>query len=106
LILGNYLHDEQTQRLYTEGAHLLDTEPFHFETAGAWLIGHDAREILLETSTQPQRVLNAVETILQTEVDVEGPLRLVGETGSAAEQSRLLLMAFQQGLVAAGNPTR
>lgn len=99
LILESYLEDEQISRLYTEAAHLLEAATFNFETAGAWLVGHDAKKSLLESSAQPERVLNTVNTILQTEVDVDGPLRLVGETGTAAEQSRLLLIAFQQGLM-------
>jgi hypothetical protein len=40
-----------------------------------------------------------VKPILHTEVDVEEPLRLVGETGTTVKQSRLLLIAFQQGLI-------
>ncbi len=48
-----------------------------------------------------------VKPILHTEVDVEEPLRLVGETGTTVKHSRRRrrrLIAFQQGLISERSP--
>lgn len=76
LLLKHYLEAGNQERLYAEGAHLLERSDFEYEVAGAWLLGHDARE-LLEASD------NAKNT-------VPFYLDLVKRESSAANESRLL----------------
>lgn len=99
LVLGHYLNDENTARLYEVGAHLLERENFDYEVAGAWLAGHDARQCIANHSEQPCRVLDAVENVLLTEADANGSLRLVGEAGARAPTALKLLGGFRDGMI-------
>lgn len=99
LVLGNYLNDENTARLYEVGAHLLDREDFDYEVAGAWLAGYDALQCVANHSEQPRRVLGAVESLLLTEADAKGNLRLVGEVGAKAQTALKLLGGFRDGMI-------
>ncbi|MDZ7768766.1 MAG: nucleotidyl transferase AbiEii/AbiGii toxin family protein [Woeseiaceae bacterium] len=99
LVLGNYLNDENTARLYEVGAHLLERKNFDYEAAGAWLAGHDAHQCIANHSEQPRRVLDAVENVLLTESDANGNLRLVGEAGARAPTALRLLGGFQDGII-------
>jgi predicted nucleotidyltransferase len=42
LILRNYLHGKNADRLYTGAAHLLEVDDFDFEVAAAWVAGSGA----------------------------------------------------------------
>jgi predicted nucleotidyltransferase len=99
LVLGYYLNDENTARLYEVGAHLLERENFDYEVAGAWLAGHDAHQCIVNHSEQPRRVLDAVENVLLTESDANGNLRLVGEAGAGAPTALKLLGGFRDGMI-------
>jgi predicted nucleotidyltransferase len=99
LVLGNYLNDENTARLYEVGAHLLDREDFDYEVAGAWLAGYDAVQCIANHSKKPRRVLDAVEDVLLTEADANGNLRLVGEVGAKAPTALKLLGGFRDGII-------
>lgn len=97
LILRNYLNGENTARLYAEASHLLKADDFDYESAGAWLAGHDARICIFQHSKQPDQVVDALERILETEIDTNGNLKLIGETGASADQSLGLLTSFYNG---------
>jgi predicted nucleotidyltransferase len=100
LVLGNYLSDKAAEeRLYNEAPHLLEAEDFDYQVAGAWLAGRDSAEAITLTSAEPERLLNAVRDILVSEVNPDGPLRLVGESGSPQTALRLL-KGFLDGLSA------
>lgn len=103
LVLGNYLNDENTARLYEVGAHLLEQENFDYEVAGAWLAGYDALQCIANHSEQPRRVLDAVENLLSAETDANGNLRLVGEAGARAPAVMKLLAGFRDGLIGETN---
>ena len=104
LVLGHYLNDEDTVRLYEVGAHLLKRDDFDYDVAGAWLAGYDAVQCITNHSEQPRRVLDAIENVLSTEADPNGNLRLVGEVGARASTALKLLGGFRDGVV--GKSTR
>jgi predicted nucleotidyltransferase len=97
LILQNYLKGENADRIYEDAAHLLEADDFDYDMAGAWLAGHDAAGCLVQNSSEPDRVITRVESILSTEADPDGPLSLVGETGLGVDRSLQLLNAFREG---------
>ena len=99
LVLEHYLNDENRERLFEVGAHLLERNDFEYEVAGAWLAGYDALQCVTNHSMQPQRVLDAVESVLLTEADGNGNLRLVGEVGAKAPEALKLLGGFREGLL-------
>lgn len=99
LVLGHYLNDENTARLYEVGAHLLEREDFDYEVAGAWLAGYDAVQCIANYSKKPRRVLDAVENVLLTEADANGNLRLVGEVGAKAPTALKLVGGFRDGII-------
>jgi len=98
LVLGNYLNDENAKRLYEVGTHLLESDDFDYEAAGAWLAGHDSARCITGHSEQPYRVLDVVREILDAEADSDGDLRLVGETGTKAQTALKLLTGFRDGI--------
>jgi len=98
LVLKNYLNGENAARLYEVGAHLLESDDFDYDVAGAWLAGHDSARCIIGHSDHPGRVLSAVNDILSAETDADGRLRLVGETGQDAENTLKLLAGFRDGL--------
>jgi len=101
LILGNYLSgNANAERLYNEAAQLLESEEFDYQVAGAWLAGRDSAEAIAATSADPDRLLNAVRDVLVSEVNPDGPLRLVGESGSDPQTAVRLLQGFLNGLSA------
>ena len=105
LVLRSYLNGENAERLYTEAAHLLDADDFDYESGSAWLAGRDVRTCIAENSEQPKRVLDAVEKILTIEVDPNGTLQLIGETGASADRSLYLLASFREGFHSIGDKT-
>lgn len=100
LILKNYLNEENTTRLYDEAAHLLETDDFDYESAGAWLAGHDAAAGIASTSPNPPRLFDALRAVLNDETDADGKLRLIGECGLEPESALSLLRSFRDGLFA------
>ena len=81
LILSNYFKVEDSIRLYNEASHLLEDRDFDYDAAGAWLAGHDAG-LLVARCENPKKVIHYVESVLTTETDPNGPLRLIGEVGA------------------------
>jgi predicted nucleotidyltransferase len=98
LVLANYLNDDNAERLYEVGLHLLESDDFDYEAAGAWLAGHDSARCITGHSEHPSRVLDVVKGILDAEADPDGDLRLVGETGTKAQTSLKLLAGFRDGI--------
>ncbi len=98
LVLANYLNDENAERLYEVGLHLLESDDFDYEASGAWLAGHDSARCIIGHSKQPRRVLDVVKEILDAEADSDGDLRLVGETGTKAQTTLKLLTGFRDGI--------
>jgi len=98
LVLKNYLDAGNQHRLYDEAAHLLDHNNFDYERAGAWLAGQDAAATIGKDAAKQTRTHHMIATILTSESDPDGPLRLIGEVGGReAENIRLLLAAFLRG---------
>ena len=97
LILSNYFNVEDPNRLFSEAPHLLDAEDFDYDAAGAWLAGHDAG-LQVARCENPERVIDYVRSVLTTETDPDGPLRLIGEIGAGEPDRKLqLLKAFLTG---------
>jgi predicted nucleotidyltransferase len=98
LILQNYLDAGNSERLYSEAAHLLENPDFDYERAGAWLAGKDALEIIQQYSLKANRIVETLRSALSGETDPNGQLRLVGELrASDPERTRLALFAFLSG---------
>lgn len=97
LIISNYFNVEDSDRLYDEASHLLEAEDFDYDAAGAWLAGQDAG-LLVARCENPEQVLDYVESVLTTETDPDGRLRLIGEVGPGEPDRNLqLLTAFLTG---------
>lgn len=100
LVLRNYLSQGNSERLYSEAPHLLESDAFDYDVAGAWLAGRDAAAAIMSASAEPERLLKAVWDVLVSEADPDGPLHLVGESGSDAQLTLRLLQGFRDGLSA------
>ena len=88
---------EDSDRLDDEASHLLEAEDFDYDVAGAWLAGQDAG-LLVARCENPKQVLDYVESVLTTETDPDGRLRLIGEVGPGELDRNLqLLTAFLTG---------
>jgi predicted nucleotidyltransferase len=86
-------------RLYgKEGEAALVDLDFDFERAGAWLLGHDARDVLTH-GPDPRRSVQDLAAILEPEIEVDGALRLVAQMPPGDRERQLsLLRAFCAGL--------
>jgi len=91
LIMRNYLNAGNDDRLHAEAAHLLDRDDFDYETAGAWLLGHDMSKLL--TGNPKGRVA----ALLQRESDPSGSLALVGDMRADTEKALAMLAALRNG---------
>jgi predicted nucleotidyltransferase len=98
LFMYYYLEAGNLERFYEEAAQLLNDPPFDFECFGAWLLGYDARRVLL-SGNESEMALDIVEHILEPETHSEGQLRLAGEMKKTDPEAALnLLCAFHLGL--------
>ena len=91
MIMRNYLNAGNTERLYTDAAHLLERSDFDYETAGAWLLGHDMAKLLVGDSKAK------VASLLERESDSNGTLALVGDMRSDPEALLAMLVALRNG---------
>jgi predicted nucleotidyltransferase len=104
LLLGRYLEAGNIERLYDQFLHVI-TDTFDFEPTGAWLLGRDARAVLQQHSTRFDRVVDALDAVLASELDADGSLMLAlqlspNDPGTALK----LLAAFRAGLTGATAP--
>lgn len=99
MILRHYLEAGQSERIYSDASHLLESENFDLDRAGAWLAGHDAARMLHTHRDETDHLLRLLSEILGRESDPEGPLQLVGQVdGLSANQAIGLLSAYLDGL--------
>lgn len=91
LVMRNYLATDNRDRFYAEGAHLLEHDDFDYETAGAWLLGHDMGKLLAAAAK------TKVAEFLKRESDPTGPLALVGDMRTDPEKALALLSAMTRG---------
>jgi predicted nucleotidyltransferase len=97
LILQNYLDAGNSERLYREAGHLLESPDFDYELAGGWLAGRDALETIRQYS-KANRIAATLLSILSAETDPNGQLRLIGELRAMdPDRSRRVLSAFLSG---------
>jgi len=106
LLLRSYLEAGNVERLYAEASQLLEADDYDHARAGAWLLGHDARQLLQPLTNAGVTVaLDAVLDLLATEIDPDGRLLLIGDMRSGDVQADLdLLGAFHAGLRGAATP--
>jgi predicted nucleotidyltransferase len=99
MFLRHYADAGNEDRLYgEEGEAALAAFGFDLETAGAWLLGRDAREVL-DNGNEPPRALESLDVILRPELDPDGALRLVAQMPPGDRERQLsLLAAFCAGL--------
>ncbi|MGO4701643.1 nucleotidyl transferase AbiEii/AbiGii toxin family protein [Dyella sp. 2RAB6] len=100
LLLITYPNAGQHERMYD--VRLLDADDYDFETAGAWLLGTDAHEVM----RQDQQALDSLLDILRPELDRDGPLRLISDMprSTNADRALRLLDAFHAGLSGKASP--
>jgi len=103
LILVSYLSGDNADRLYSDASHLLETEDFDFERAGAWLLGYDIAVTVFKTSKNSESLIEAARSILEVEIDPDGRLNLLGESVLDAERCLKLLTGFYDGLMSIDN---
>lgn len=98
-ILCNYLKAGNDDRLYSKAAHLLDSPTYDYDLAGAWMCGRDVRNTLEDQSNRTSQIVAQLNSMLDREIDPDGPLRYVSEIqGGNPDQTRKLLAAFAAGL--------
>ncbi|MFA7267727.1 MAG: hypothetical protein WC073_00150 [Sterolibacterium sp.] len=104
LVLRHFIAAGNTERFYAEASHLLGPD-FDFEIASAWLVGRDARKLLLAYGGNAPSVLAQLSAILRRESDPDGALKLVGQvSGIEPENTRRLLAAFERGITGFETP--
>jgi predicted nucleotidyltransferase len=104
LILRRYLEAGNLDRLYAEFPHVI-TDRFDFEPTGAWLLGRDARATLQKHSSRFGQVREALNAVIEPEIDAEGRLTLVLQlTPNNPNNALKLLAAFHAGLTGATSP--
>lgn len=95
LVLQNYLDAGNQPRLYSDAAYLLD-DMFDYSTAGAWLLGADARAVLGQAGEERSKAV--ITDILEPEIDPTGALRLAAEMDRRDPgRSLILLQWFYRG---------
>ncbi len=100
-LLRSYEAAGNEERIYTVAGSMLGK--LDADELGAWLLGHDARELVGSCAGPTSGVVERVLRILERECDPDGPLRLVGDAeGSSPERRRRLLAAFTRGLADRG----
>lgn len=91
LLLRNYLDAGNRERLYAEAQHLLEKDDFEYESASAWLLGHDAREITTVESA-PAGSHDYFWAILDEELSAKSDSMLIGDMNVGDPLSNLRLL--------------
>ncbi|MGH8191777.1 MAG: nucleotidyl transferase AbiEii/AbiGii toxin family protein [Rhodanobacteraceae bacterium] len=98
LLLRNYLDAGNRERLYVEAAHLLEARDYDDDLAGAWLMGSDARRLLVTGSDARSMALARALELLADDA-VEGPVPLAADMDTINLQHAVdMLEAFRAGL--------
>ena len=98
LFLRNYLDAGNRERLYSEAEHLLDADDYDDDVAGAWLLGSDARRLLLAAGDTNGATLTGALTLLADDAP-EGPVKLAVDMDTINLQHSVdMLKAFRAGL--------
>ena len=104
LIMRRYLEAGNLDRLHVDFAHVIN-ESFDFEPTGAWLLGRDAREQLIEHSARLDQMIDALDEVLVPELDPDGAQTLILQLNPVTPDDALkLLGAFHRGLLGADAP--
>jgi predicted nucleotidyltransferase len=104
LVLENYLDVGNEARFYHEALHWLGSPNFDWKMSSAWLLGKDARA-LLQAGARFSDCHRAITTILTTETNPAGELRLVGEMRCLHAQTAFaLLQSFLAGFNGQAQP--
>lgn len=91
LILRNYIDAGNQDRLYGEHSALLEADGFDYESAGAYLLGHDMGKLLDRAGH------DLVGRQIANEADNDGALKLAGDMPIELEKSLDLLAALEKG---------
>ena len=75
LLLRNYLDAGNRERLYAEAMHLLEADDYDDDLAGAWLLGFDARQLLMFGSGADNIALKGAVDLLAGDA-ADGPVQL------------------------------
>ena len=93
MFLRHYADAGNEERLFgEEGEAALAAFAFDLETAGAWLLGKHAREVLAH-GPDLRRSLESLEAILRPEIDPDGALRLVAQMPPGDRERQMSLLA-------------
>ncbi|MCA9443800.1 MAG: nucleotidyl transferase AbiEii/AbiGii toxin family protein [Candidatus Omnitrophica bacterium] len=104
LILKNYLEAGNWERLNEEAEHLLAEDDFDLDRAGAWLLGCDARKVLM-TGVDPAFSISRIDSILKPQIASKIPSLLPVEMWRPQPELALqLLAAFHSGLTGRTKP--
>lgn len=102
LLLRNYLEAGNRERLYRESVHLLDNEDYDDDLAGAWMLGADARRLLMVNGDADNSALTGALALLEGDAAADGPVRLATDMHPVDLQRTVdMLMAFRTGLTGA-----
>lgn len=93
-LLRHYLDAGNEDRLYTEASHFLTMDKFDRGCVSAWLLGCDARRLLLEPDGTDATALESLLMLLANEIDPDGRLALVTDMRSGDAQTDLDLLTF------------
>lgn len=78
LLLHHYLDAGNRERLYSEAVHLLEAEDYNDDLAGAWLMGFDARQLLMLGGHEDNIALAGAMALLAGET-VDGPVQFASD---------------------------
>jgi predicted nucleotidyltransferase len=94
LLLRHYLDAGNEDRLYTEASHHLEMRHFDRATTSAWLLGLDARRLLLGQEGAGAVTLAALLALLAREIDLDDRLTLVTDMRSGEAPADIDLLCF------------
>jgi predicted nucleotidyltransferase len=104
LLLRSYASAGNEDRIYEGHVRVLESSGFDPDLAGAWLMGADALRVM-QLGPEPSQAIAVLRRILDPEVDVDGPLRLLGQMPIGDKDRQLaLLRAFRAGLLGVSTP--
>lgn len=72
----------------------MELEDFDRTYASAWLLGHDARKLLLKSEDIGAAALTSLLTLLASQVEPDGPLTLITDMRSGDAQADFCLLKF------------